>query len=140
MSEQDPALSALPVDPTFPPSAYERVSTLLRSGVIGFFVLATIGMITALIQHPSETVSQLTASNPATDYGSVGAYLQQLFQLHGDAVILIGIFLMIGVTVGRVVYAMIDFYRGGEKALALVCGTVVTLLVVGLFVVGPFVR
>ena len=140
MTESDPALSALPIDPTFPPAAYERVSVLLRSGVVGFFVLATVGMVTQLFQDPSQTVGQLTASNPATDYGSVGVYLDQLFHFSGDSVILVGIFLMIAVTVGRVVYAMVDFYRGKERTLAILCGSVVALLLVGLFVVGPMVR
>ncbi len=140
MSEADEALAALPIDPTFPPSAYQRVSTLLRAGVIGFFILATIGMVSGLVRNPSATVGSLVSSNPSAEYGSVGTYLDHLFGLGGNAIILLGIFLMIAVTVGRVVYAAIDFYRGRERILAALSVTVVLLLVVGLFLVGPSIR
>jgi uncharacterized membrane protein len=140
VNAEEKGLRALPVDASFPPSSYERMSLLLRSGVLGFFVLATVGMIAGLLTNPSETVSDLLASNPSAQYGTVGAFLGRLFGFAPDAIVVLGIFILIAVTIGRVVLAVADFYRGRERVLGMVSLVVVLLLLVGLFVVGPFVR
>lgn len=140
MSETDVPVPALPPDPTFPPAAYERVSRLLRGGVLGFLLLAGLGMTAQLVLQPSETVASLLASNPEAEYGSAGALVGALGAGYPGAFIILGIYVMVAVTVGRVVLATADLYRGGERALGAISAAVVVLLLVGLFVVAPFVR
>ena len=140
MTGSDVPSSAVPPDPTFSPAAYEQVARLLRSGVIGFLILATVGMVAELILSPSETVSALLVSHPATEYGSAGDLVGALGAGYPDALIILGIYLMVAVTVGRVVLATADLYRGGERALGTISAAVVALLLVGLFVVAPLVR
>jgi uncharacterized membrane protein len=136
----DAAEHALPPDPTFTPAAYERVSRLLRSGVLGFLILAGVGLVAQLILNPSETVATLLASHPASEYGSASDLLGALGAGYPDAAVILGIYVMVAVTVGRVVLATADLYRGGERALGTVSAVVVGLLLVGLFVVAPFIR
>lgn len=140
MSATRSSSTLLPPDPTFPPSAYERTSRILRLGVVGFFLLASVGMILGLLERPGETVAQLLSTNPRSEYGSAAGYFTQLAALEPSAVVLLGIFLMVSVTVGRVAYATFDFYQGRERILAAVSATVVFLLILGLFVVAPFVH
>jgi uncharacterized membrane protein len=140
MSGTEPTLESLPDDPTFPPSVYERTARLLRAGVLVFFLLAVVGMIAALAQNPSETVSTLLSSTPAVGFGSFGSLWARLVVLEPTAIITLGIYVMVAVTIARVVYAMVDFYRGRERVLAALSGCVVVLLIVGLFVVAPFVH
>lgn len=140
MTAEDPSLALLPIDPTFPPAVYARTSRLLRSGVVGFFLLASAGMIAGLWENPTQTVSSLVTSNPVTEFGSVGTFLSQLFGFAPGAVITLGIFVMVAVTIGRVIYAAVDFYRGRERLLAGLSATVVALLILGLFIVAPFVH
>lgn len=140
MSEPEVPLEALPPDPTFPPSVYERTARLLRGGVIVFFVLAAIGMIAALVQNPSETVSELLGSAPAVGFGSFASLLGRLEVLEPTAIITLGVYVMVAVTIARVAYAAVDLYRGRERTLAALSTCVVVLLIVGLFVVAPFVH
>ncbi len=48
--------------------------------------------------------------------------------------------MLVAVTVGRVLYATVDLYRGRERLLAGLAGAVIVMLIVGLFVIAPFVR
>ncbi len=138
MTESD--ASKLPIDPTFPPAAYERVAWLLRGGVLGFVLLAGAGMVAYLALHPSETVSEVLAGGPSVGLGSFVTFLGGLAVGRPSAIILAGIYVMVAVTVGRVVLATFDLYRGGEKALGGLSATVVVLLLIALFVVAPFVQ
>jgi uncharacterized membrane protein len=140
VSGSDASAHALPPDPTFSPAEYERVARLLRSGVLGFLVFAGVGMVSQLVLHPSESVASLLASNPGSTYRSFGLFLGEIGSGNPEALIILGIYLMVAVTIGRVLLATADFYRGGERALGTVSATVVALLVLGLFVVGPFVH
>jgi uncharacterized membrane protein len=134
------SVPGLPPDPTFSPVAYERVARLMRSGVLGFLLFAGVGMVAHLVLDPSESVASLLASNPVSEYGSAGALVGALGAGRPDALIILGIYVMVAVTVGRVVLATADLYRGGERTLSAVSAAVVVLLLFGLFVVAPFVR
>ncbi len=130
----------LPTDPTFSPAAYEQVAWLLRSGVLAFLILATAGMVADLILNPSETLASLLASSPARGFASIGAFGGYVVAGRPEALILLGIFVMVAVTMGRVLLATADFFRGGERVLGAISGAVVVLLIVGLFVVAPLVH
>ena len=130
----------LPPDPTFTPAAYERTSLLLRAGVVGFLVLSSVGLLLGLIANPSESVSTLLSSNPFAGWGSVGEFFASLATLQPGVLILLGVFVMVGVSIARVLDAMVAFFRGHERTLAFVCLGVAVLLVVGLVVVSSLVR
>jgi uncharacterized membrane protein len=121
-----PAHSELPIDPTYPPAAYERVARLLRYGILGFLVLASAGLIGQLVLNPSESVGSILASGPSSG--------------QPDALIFLGIYVMVGVTIGRVALATRDLYRGGERALGALSTAVIVLLLIALFVVASFVH
>ncbi len=140
MNEPDASVASLPEDPTFPPSAYEQLTRLLRGGVIGFFLLAMVGLIADLAQNPSETVSTLLGSTPAAGFASIGVFARSLVALQPSAIIILGVYVMVAVTITRVFYAMVDFYRGGERTLGGLSAVVVLLLFLGLFVLAPFVH
>ncbi|MGP8158699.1 MAG: DUF1634 domain-containing protein [Thermoplasmata archaeon] len=127
-------------DPTFSPEAYERVAWLLRSGVLAFLILAGVGMVAYLILNPSETLASLLSSNPTNEFTSVGVSVGYLEAGRPEALILLGILVMVAATIGRVLLVTVDFFRGGERALGAISAAVIVLLIVGLFVVGPFVH
>ena len=135
-----PGLSELPPDPSFTPDTYVRTALLLRSGVFGFLILSCVGMVIGLVENPGETVGTLIGSSPFTNVGSSGTFLSSLVGLHANALILLGVFVMVAVSVGRVFDAMVVFIRGRETILAVVCGVVVVLLVFGLTVVASIVH
>ncbi len=140
MTVSSAAETELPVDPTFPPAAYERISKLLRGGVLLFLVFAGAGMIARTVIDPTETVAAVLANPPLSRFGSVGGFLSALSVGRPEALITLGIYVMVGVTIGRVGLAAVDFYRGRERSLGAVSIAVVALLLLGLFVVAPFVR
>jgi uncharacterized membrane protein len=108
--------------------------------VICFLILAGAGLTLQLLRDPSEGVAVLLSSSPTRAYGSVGVFWLQLTEGSSDAWVLLGIYVMIAVTVGWVVLAARDFYRGREWTLAAISAVVVALLFVALSVVPPFVR
>ena len=130
----------LPPDPSFTPATYERTSLLLRAGVIGFLLLSSLGLVLGLLANPSESVSSLLSSNPFAGWGSFGEFFSSLAALQPGVLILLGVFVMIGVSIARVLDAMVAFFRGHERVLALVCLVVAALLLVGLVVVSSLVR
>ena len=130
----------LPPDPTFTPAAYVRTSLLLRGGIIAFLILSSAGLVLGLLANPSESVPTLLGSNPFAGWGSVGEFFSSLTTLQPGVLILLGVFVMIGVSIARVLDAMVAFFRGHERVLALVCLAVAALLLVGLVVVSSLVR
>ena len=97
-------------------------------------------MIEGLLENPSQTVETLVSSNSGSPFGSVGSFLSDLGVLQPNALVTLGIFVLVAVTVGRVLYATVDLYRGRERLLAGLAGAVIVMLIVGLFVIAPFVR
>jgi uncharacterized membrane protein len=140
MTEAEAPIPELPPDPTFPPAAYDRVSRLLRNGILIFLVFAGVGMTAQLVLNPSQTVASVLASDPRSTYGSVGGFFHALGTGEPGALIIFGIYVMVAVTIGRVVLATAELFRGGERALGAISASVVVLLLIGLFVVAPFVR
>jgi uncharacterized membrane protein len=136
----DPGIAGPDPDPTFPPSAYERLSLLLRGGVVGFLILASAGLIAHLVAHPTETVASLLAPTSTSGFPALGALFSGGLAGSPEALIILGIYVMIAVTIGRVLLATVEFYRGGERALGTVSAAVVALLTVGLVIVAPFVH
>ncbi len=130
--------TTLPDDPTFPASAYARIALLLRAGVIGFLLVASVGLVAYLSQHPSESLASLLARGASLP--SLRAFLHGLAVLDPTALILFGVYIMIAVTIARVLLAARDFAAGRERVLAAVSILVAALLLVGLFVVGPLVH
>lgn len=140
MNASRPLPTSLPLDPTFSPAAYERVAGLLRAGIVGFLALAGSGMLLQLVLHPTESDSSLLAPGSGTAYPSDPMFVNGLLSLQPSALILLGVFVMVAVTIGRVVLAVVDFYRGRERILAGISAAVVLLLALGLLVVAPLVR
>lgn len=140
MSEpkRDPS-SLLPPDPTFSPQSYISVSRILRGGVVVFVVLATVGMILSLLIHPGETLANVLGQNASFGPARFGEFLGQLAVGSPGAIISLGIVAMITVVVARVLFVAVHAFRGHEHPLAYVATIVVTLLLVGLFVLGPLV-
>jgi uncharacterized membrane protein len=132
--------AAVPADPTFPPAAYERVARLLRTGVVGFLILAGAGMVGELLLNPSQSVASLLSSGPSSGFGTFSLFLSHIESGQPDAIILLGIYVMIAVTIGRVALATVDLYRGRERELGALSAAVIVLLLVALFVVAPFVH
>lgn len=128
----------LPEDPTFPASSYARIALVLRAGVVGFLVAASVGLLTYVSQHSSESVSSLLARGASLP--SLGEFLQGLARLDPTALILLGIYTMIAVTIARVLIVARDFEVGRERALAAISIVVAVLLFVGLFLVAPLVH
>ncbi len=130
----------LPEDPTFPPSSYARIALLLRSGVVGFLLLASAGLGAYLSQHPNQSVGAVLSTGPGPLVSSPVAFVHGLGALDPTAIVLLGIYLMIAVTIVRVLVAAWDFARGRERTLAAIAAAVAVLLIVGLFVVAPIVH
>ena len=134
----DPS-ARLPPDPTFSPEAYVSVSRILRGGVIAFVILATGGMIAELWLHPGYTLSSILSTPQSYGPDRLAAFYARLIAGSPTAFITLGVFAMIIVVVGRVVFVAYHAFHGHERPLAYIATVVVLLLLLGLFVIGAIV-
>ena len=103
-------------------------------------MLAPAALVGQLVLNPSESVGSILASGPSSGYGSSRQFIEHLASGQPDALIFLGIYVMVGMTIGRVALATRDLYRGGERALGALSTAVIVLLFIALFVVASFVH
>jgi len=100
-----------------------RMGGLLRWGVI----IASLTMLIGAILYLTANWSQ-----PA-DYAHFRPAAPIQWALHGNALVRIGIFLLIATPVGRVIFAVYAFHRQHDKLYFWISLTVLALLALGLF-------
>ncbi len=126
-------------DPTFTPGAYVLISGILRVGVVVAGVLFVVGLVGYLLAHPGASSS--VGFHEAAIVWSLSPVplAEGLARFDPNALMAAGVLVLIVVTVVRVVAAMGYFFRGHERALAVLTAAVAILLLLGLLVVGPVI-
>jgi uncharacterized membrane protein len=128
------------------PEADERVrrvelliSSLLRTGVIASLTIILIGTILSFVHHPSyvtssaelQRLTQTGASFPYT-WRDVVAGVQNL---RGQAIVIIGLLLLIATPIGRVAVSILAFIYQRDRVYTLITLAVLCLLLLS-FVLG----
>ncbi|MGI0129788.1 MAG: DUF1634 domain-containing protein [Thermoplasmata archaeon] len=126
--------------PELPESAYRRTTAVLRLGLVASLT-ALIGALGAyLLLHPGASSSNAIASNPIAGYLSLAGLAHGLAAGAPEAYLTLGIFILIATPIARVLVGIYFFRRGHETEMTAVTIAVLVLLLVGIFVVGPWVR
>jgi uncharacterized membrane protein len=127
-------------DLTLPPSAYARMSELLRVGLYAALALLIASLAAYLLLHPAATSAQAIATNPILAFLDLEGLLGGLGAGNPAAFLTLGLIVLVATPIVRVASGFYYFRRGGERALATVTFVVLVLLLVGLLVIGPLVR
>jgi len=112
------------------------ISRLLRVGVITSVALMVIGMIATFKQHPDYVSSSVvldSAVGPgATFPHEFGALLASLRQLRGEAIVTLGLLVLMATPVMRVAVSVFAFIRHRDRTYALITAAVLCLLLLSL--------
>lgn len=112
-------------------SAELLISNLLRFGVTASFVLVVIGTALSFTRHPeyfssSQELLRLTRPGAAFPH-TLSDVFQGILNFRGQAVVTIGLLLLIATPVMRVAFSIYAFLRQGDRIF-----TVITMIVFGI--------
>jgi len=123
-----------------PDEAYVRMTLVLRLG-LGFSLAILLGGIVAyVLAHPGEASASVLAHNPILNYLSVPGLGAGLAAGSIGSVLTLGLIVLVATPIVRVVSGLYYFRKVGERAMTAITFTVLVLLLLGLLVIGPFIR
>jgi len=112
------------------------ISRLLRGGVIASVALIVTGTIVTFAQHPdylSSSVVLDSAVGPgATFPHEIDALLSSIRQLRGEAIVTLGLLMLMATPVMRVAVSALAFVKHGDRTYALITAVVLCLLLLSL--------
>lgn len=123
-----------------PPVAAITVTRVLRIGLALSLGILFGALIAFGIENPSADSSSVIATNPITQYLSLGGLSNGLAAGAPEAYLTLGILALLAVPIARVLAGFYFFYRNGEIVVARITFAVFGLLLVGLLVIGPLIR
>jgi uncharacterized membrane protein len=112
------------------------ISRLLRVGVIASVTLIVVGTIVTFVQHPDYVSSSVvldSAVGPgATFPHELDALWASTYQMRGEAIVTIGLLILIATPVMRVAVSAIAFIQHRDTTYALITAAVLCLLLLSL--------
>jgi uncharacterized membrane protein len=113
-------------------SAESLISTLLRVGVATSLCLVVLGTIVSFVHHPSylsspQDLKPLT--QPGAAPSTLGEVAAGLAQLRGQAIVTLGLLLLVATPIARVSLSIVIFAREGDRRFVLITTLVLSLLI-----------
>ena len=139
MSLPAPTSHERPVSP-LPPDAYLRMALVLRVGLGVALALLGGGLVAYVVAHPGASSSTILAQNPILSYLSFGGLGSGLASGSIEAYLTLGLVALVATPIIRVLSGIYYFRRAGERSMTAITFAVLVLLLVGLLVIGPYVR
>jgi uncharacterized membrane protein len=136
----DPAPMAPFPHPHIPDDAYRRMTLVLRVGLLTSLVILLVALGAYLAVHPGQMSGPAISSNPIVQYFNLGALGQGLASGAPEAYLALGMFALIATPILRVATGVYYFRRGHETTIAAVTFVVLVLLLLGVLVIGPWLR
>ncbi len=123
-----------------PPPVQRRMALVLRVGLAVALVLLAAGILALTIRSARSPASAWTSPNPLIQFFDLRAFGRALTSGDPEAYLTLGVYALVATPVVRVVAGIEAFAHHGERRMAVLASTVLAMLLVGLFVVGPLVR
>jgi uncharacterized membrane protein len=121
------------------PNANQRMTLVLRAGLLLAVAILLGALLAYLVTYPNATSEAILAANPILGYLSPGGLVRGLAAGHREAFLTLGLLVLLATPILRVATGAYYFYRDGEREMAAITTTVFVLLLVGLFLIGPYV-
>ncbi len=135
-----PPPSASPAEPALPDRVYLSMARLLRTGLIVSVVLLVASLAALLVRSHAAASGPWVSSNPVGKYLGLGDLARGLVAGTPEAYLTIGVLALIATPVLRVASGTVAFLRHGDRKLGEITLVVLALLLLGLFVLGPWVH
>jgi len=128
-----------PVKP-LPPEAYVRMTFVLRLGLGLSLAILGGGIVAYLLLNPGTSSSSVLSNNPILSYLSLSGLGSGLAAGSVNAVLTLGLIVLVATPIVRVVSGLYFFRKVGERAMTGITFAVLVLLLLGLLFIGPHVR
>lgn len=114
-------------------SAELLISNLLRSGVVVSLAFIAAGLVVSFLNHPeylrsSEPLQRLTGAEPGLH--TLSDVLQGVLSVHGQAMVMVGLLVLIATPVMRVALSLLVFRQQGDRTYTRITFVVLVLLMV----------
>jgi uncharacterized membrane protein len=126
--------------PQLPEAAYRTMSVVLRAGLGISLTILVASLVLYLYQNPAVGFASTLSSNPIAPYLTAAGLAHGLATGQPAAFLTLGVYVLVATPVVRVLSGVYYFERGRERTMTLVTTTVLVLLLLGLFVLGPLIR
>lgn len=133
-----PGRSSSPGD--LPLSVYRHMSSVLRVGLVVALAVLAASIAALITRHPWSGAGTWVTPNPLVGYLDLRTLGAGLVAGAPEAYLTVGVYALIATPVLRVVTGTYSFFRHGERWMGVLTAGVLALLLVGLLVLGPFVR
>jgi uncharacterized membrane protein len=140
MTDPRPAAPVRFPHPKLPDAAYRLTTVVLRVGLAASLAILLAALVAYLLANPGETSAAAVSSNPIVQYLTFGGLAHGLAVGAPDAFLTLGIFVLIAAPITRVVVGIYYFRQGHEREMTAITAAVLVLLLVGLLVLGPYIR
>jgi len=134
-----PAAEPSSVKP-LPPEAYVRMAFVLRLGLVLSLAILGGGLVAYVATHPGISSASILSENPILSYLSLGGLASGLASGSIEAYLTLGLVVLVATPIIRVLSGFYYFRRAGERSMTAITLGVFALLLVGLLVIGPYVR
>jgi uncharacterized membrane protein len=135
-----PGLADSDYRPELPSAAYRRTAIVLRVGLGISLSMLVLALVAYLVENPGASLTSTVTVNPIVGYLTAGGLAHGLAAGAPAAFLTLGIYVLVATPVVRVLTGCYYFERGRERTMTLVTLSVLILLLVGLFVLGPLIR
>ena len=139
-SEERPAAPGARSPGDLPLGTYRWMAGALRTGLVSALLLLAVSLTAVVYVHPWSSSGTWVSTNPITRYLSLAGLASGLGAVSPEAVLTLGVLVLIATPVVRVITGSVAFFRHGERQMGALTLTVLAMLLIGLFVVGPLVR
>lgn len=129
-----------PTKPPLPPVAYARMTLVLRLGLGISLTLFMAGLVAYLLQNPGASSSSVLSGNLILGYLSLPGLASGLASGSPGALLSLGLLALVATPIVRVLSGFYYFREAGERAMTAITLVVFVLLMVGLLLIGPYVR
>ena len=123
-----------------PPEAYVRMAQVLRVGLGLALAILAGGLVAYVVTQPEASSSSVLSQNPILSFLSLGGLVSGLASGSIDAFLTLGLLVLVATPILRVLSGFYYFRAAGERAMTAITFAVFVLLLVGLLVIGPYVR
>jgi len=108
------------------------IGVLLRTGVLAAALIVGVSGVFYLVQHHGDPPQYAKFQRESADLRTIGGILHSAVQFHSEAMIQLGLLLLIATPIARVALAMVGFYREGDRLYTVVSLIVLAILIFSL--------
>jgi uncharacterized membrane protein len=117
--------------------AYRRMAWVLGTGIAAAALVLAVALVDFLRRHPGASFSSFLTNNPIQNYLTFSGLITGIEQGHSQALLTLGILILVATPLARVATGAYYFHRAGDRTLARIALTVLALLLVGTLILGP---